>query len=134
MKRVLSALIGLALIGPAFAEDDNPDPVLESSTVTRIEPGGFSISIETTPVVRVDGVNNSSVTTINVTKWQVVRVLKDGVQVGDAKREALGTRDATAWFMGRTNVTTGLPIALVIAPGRASWAAAAWNNSAPPAE
>ena len=72
--------------------------------------------------------------TIYVEKWQIVRALKDGVQVGPTRKESLGKRDCTTWFMARINPTTGLPVALAIAKGKGSWAAAGWNNSAPPTE
>ena len=130
MKRILTLIIGLALIGPAFAADDDPTPIGESQTITRLEPGGFTVTLEVTPVVKVAGVNSADTTTIYVEKWQVVRVLKDGVQVGQTRKESLGKRDCTTWFMERINPTTGLPVALAIAKGKGSWAAAGWNNSA----
>lgn len=130
MKRILTLIIGLALIGPAFAADDDPTPVVQTQTVTRLEPGGFTVTLEVSPVVKVSGVNSADTTSIYVEKWQVVRVLKDGVQVGPTRKESLGKRDCTAWFMARINTTTGLPVALAIANGKGSWAAAGWNNSA----
>lgn len=134
MKRILTLIIGLALIAPAFAADDDPELITTSQTITRLEPAGFTVTLEVTPVVKVAGVNSADTTTIYVEKWQVVRVLKDGVQVGPTRKESLGKRDCTTWFMARINTTTGLPVALAIANGKGSWAAAGWNNSAPPTE
>ena len=133
MKKLLIALIGLALCVPAFAADDDPTPIVESQTITRLEPGGFTVTLEVTPVVKVSGVNSADTTSIYVEKWQVVRVLRDGVQVGPTRKESLGKRDCTAWFMARINPTTGQPVALAISQGKGSWAAAGWNNSAPTA-
>jgi hypothetical protein len=135
MKRILIALIGLALIAPAFAADEAvSDATVESTVITRVSPGGFSAEIVGTPVARVDGVAQASVTSILVTKWQNVRTLKDGVQVGPVKRESLGTRDCTAFFRARVNPDTGLPLALVIADTKALWLAIGWNNSGPAGE
>ena len=134
MKRILTLIIGLSLIGPAFAADDDPTPISESQTITRLEPGGFTVTLEVTPVVKVAGVNSADTTKLYVEKWQIVRVLKDGVQVGPTRKESLGKRDCTAWFMARINPTTGLPVALAISEGKCSWASAGWNNSAPAGE
>lgn len=135
MKRILTLIVGLSLIGPAFAADETvSDATVESTVITRVSPGGFSAEIVGTPVVRVDGVSAGSITSIRVTKWQNVRTLKDGVQVGPVKRESLGTRDCTAFFRARVNPDTGLPLALVIADTKALWLAIGWNNSAPPTE
>lgn len=135
MKKLLIAIIGLALIAPAFAADEDvPDATVESTTITRTSPGGFSAEIVSTPITLVGGVAQASVTSILVTKWQNVRTLKNGVQVGPVKRESLGTRDCTAFFRARVNVDTGLPLPLVIADTKALWLAVGWNNSAPVGE
>jgi hypothetical protein len=128
-RAVLALLACLCLLAPAFAADDDPDPVVTAtvSTITVKEPGGFKLNIDVSPVTKVSGTNNANVTKITVTKLQIVRQMQDGAQIGEASVEAIGTRDATAWFMARTNVN-GV-VAMQLNPGRASYVAAAWNNS-----
>lgn len=135
MKNVLTiTAIGIALLaGLLFAADDDADPIITSTVTESVsqEPSGFTVTMEVTPVTKVGGTNVANVISIKVEKFNIFRTTRNGVQVGDTRRVSLGQRDATAWFMARTNVTTGLPVALNISPDRASWAASAWNNSQP---
>lgn len=128
-RTILVACIALLLCTPAFAADDDPDPVLSTAQniVTQIEPGGFKLSIDVTPIVKIGGTNTANVTKILVTKLQLVRKLQGGAQIGDTAIEVVGTRNATTWFMTRTNAN-GI-VAMSLSTNRASYAAAAWNNS-----
>ena len=114
---------------PMFAADDDPDPSVATtvSTTTQIDPGGFKVLLDVTAVQKKQGTNVASVVRIKVQKLQLVRKIQNGAQVGDTVVEVIGERDATSWLLGRTNVN-GV-VALNINPNKASWAAAAWNNS-----
>lgn len=124
----LATVAAVAYVGYVFAADDDPDPmtVTTTATLTTITPAGFTVTVEVTPVVKVNGTNTANVASIFVEKWQETRVTRDGVQVGNVRRESLGRRDATAWFLGRTNVN-GI-VALNLNPDRLIWAAAGFNN------
>ena len=126
---LLAAVGAVAYIVFAQSTDPEPDPVTVTTaqTLTTVSPAGFTVTLEVTPIVKVNGTNTANVASIFVEKWQETRVTRDGVQVGNVRRESLGRRDATAYFFGRTNVS-GLPIALTLNPDRASWAAAGYNN------
>ena len=134
MKRILTLIIGLALIGPAFAADDDPISAIETTELTRQEDAGFAVRVVMTPVVKSGGTNIASVDKIIVERWAKRRKVVNGVQVGDAKPVKIDERDCTAWFMSRINPTTGLPVALNIAPDRGSWAQLAYRQSAPAGE
>ena len=134
MKRILTLIIGLALIGPAFAADDDPISAIETTELTRQEDAGFAVRVVMTPVVKSGGTNIASVDKIIVERWAKRRKLVNGVQVGDARPVKIDERDCTAWFMARTNAVSGLPIALNIAPDRGSWAQLAYRQSAPAGE
>ncbi len=134
MKRILIALIGLSLIGPAFAADDDPITAVETTELTRLEDAGFTVRVAMTPVVKSGGTNIASVDKIIVERWARKRKLSNGVQVGDAWLVKIDERDCTAWFMARINPATGLPVALNIAPDRGSWAQLAYRQSAPAGE
>ena len=66
MKRILTLIIGLALVGPAFAADDDPIAPVETLAVDRLEDAGFAVRVEMTPVVKVGGTNIASVDKIIV--------------------------------------------------------------------
>lgn len=134
MKRILTLIIGLALVGPAFAADDDPISAIETTELTRQEDAGFAVRVVMTPVVRSGGTNITSVDKIIVERWAKRRKLVNGVQVGDARPVKIDERDCTAWFMARTNAVTGLPVSLNIAPNRGSWAQLAYRQSAPVGE
>lgn len=134
MRRRARLVAGLACLGllcaaPAFAADDDPTPIeTVPGNVTVIEPAGFQVTLLVTPVVKVQGTNTANVTKLLVSKLQDVRVLtSSGVQIGQTRREVIGTRDATAWFFNRTNVNGR--VALNINDTKGSWAASAWNNA-----
>lgn len=134
MKRILTLIIGLSLIAPAFAADDDPIAPVETLAVDRLEDAGFTVRVAMTPVVKSGGTNIASVDKIIVERWAKRRKLVNGVQVGDARPVKIDERDCTAWFMARTNAVSGLPIALNIAPDRGSWAQLAYRQSAPVGE
>lgn len=134
MKRILTLIIGLALIAPAWSADDDPIPAVETAELTRLEDAGFTVRVAMTPVVKSGGTNIASVDKIIVERWAKRRKLVNGVQVGDARPVKIDERDCTAWFMARTNAVTGLPVSLNIAPDRGSWAQLAYRQSAPVGE
>lgn len=134
MKRILTLIIGLALIAPAFAADDDPIAPVETLAVDRLEDAGVTVRVVMTPVVKSGGTNIASVDKIIVERWAKRRKLVNGVQVGDARPVKIDERDCTAWFMARTNAVTGLPVSLNIAPDRGSWAQLAYRQSAPVGE
>lgn len=134
MKRILTLIIGLALIAPAFAADDDPIAPVETLAVDRLEDAGFTVRVVMTPVVKSGGTNIASVDKIIVERWGKRRKVVNGVQVGDARPVKIDERDCTAWFMARTNAVTGLPVSLNIAPNRGSWAQLAYRQSAPVGE
>jgi len=90
MKRAIIALIGLALIGPAFAADDAPMEITSTTLLTQNIPDGYEVTLAITPNVKVDGVNCANSTKIYVEGFKSVRSLVHGVQVGDLKRQSLG--------------------------------------------
>lgn len=123
------AFLGLLCATPVFSADDDPTPIQTvPGNVTVIEPAGFQVTLLVTPVVKVQGTNTANVTKILVSKLQDVRTMTDGgVQIGQTRREVIGTRDATYWMFNRTNVNGR--VALNINDTRGSWAASAWNNA-----
>lgn len=107
-RRVLPlAALSLLLCVPSNAADDDPlpldAPVVETAT-TRTLQDSWVITITSTPIEKVGGVNVGNVTKVMLAKITrtETRTIVDGVQVGDVRVQTRSVdRDITAYVITR---------------------------------